>query len=74
MKIKTVIPKLSFRLLGTDIEVKAGVPHRAVDAINQPNWESKGLVCVYENDSDLDECRTILLGREDYYHENQNRN
>lgn len=66
MKLKTVIPKLSFRLLGTDIQLDAGVPHRAEDATNQPDWKAKGLLFVYENGSDLDDCRAILLGREDY--------
>lgn len=66
MKLKNVIPARSFRLLGTDIELQAGVPHRAVDATNQPEWKAKGLLFVYENNSDLDDCRCILLGREDY--------
>ena len=65
MKIKTVIPKRSFRLLGTDIELQGGIPHRAEDATNQPDWKAKGLLFVYENGSDLDDCRAILLGRED---------
>ena len=72
MKIKTVIPKRSFRLLGTDIQLKGGIPHRAVEARNQPDWKAKDLLFVFENNSDLDDCRAILLGREDYYHENQN--
>lgn len=66
MKIKTVIPARSFRLLGTDIKLQSGVPHRAVDATNQPDWKAKGLLFVYENGSDMDDCRSILLGREDY--------
>lgn len=66
MKPKSVIPKRSYRLLATDIKLEAGVPHRAEDATNQPDWKAKGLLFVYENGSDLDDCRAILLGREDY--------
>jgi hypothetical protein len=66
MKLKNVIPARSFRLLGTDIALKAGVPHRAIDATNQPEWKAKGLLFVYENGSDMDDCRSILLGRGEY--------
>ena len=66
MKLKSVVPKRSYRLLGTNIELQAGVPHRAEDATNQPDWKSKGLLFVYENGSDLGDCRAILLGRDDY--------
>ena len=66
MRLKTVIPARSFRLLGTDIELQAGVPHRAIDATNQPEWKAKGLLFIYENGSDLEDCRCILLGRGEY--------
>jgi len=66
MKLKSVIPKLSYYQLGTDIKLEAGVPHRAEDATNQPDWKAKGLLFVHENGSDLDDCRCILLGRDDY--------
>jgi len=70
MKLKLVIPKLSYKLLGTDIELKAGVPHRAIDATNQPDWKVKKLVFVFENGTDIDDSRCILLGREDYKRHN----
>lgn len=66
MRLKTVIPKLSYYQLGSDIALKSGVPHRAIDATNQPEWKANGLLFVYENGSDLDDCRCILLGRGEY--------
>ena len=65
MTLKSVIPHRSYKLLGTDIELKAGVPHIAIDARNQPDWKAKGSVFAFEGD-DIEGGRAILLHSEDY--------
>ena len=41
-----VRPRSDFRLLGSRLSLLETKTYTAIDAINQPNWESRGLVFV----------------------------
>ena len=42
----TVIPADSYALLGTGITLQKGIPHKAVHATNQPDWEARKSIFV----------------------------
>jgi hypothetical protein len=52
-------PQESFRLLGTSIRLDSGKTYQAINATNQPDWESKGLVFVLV-DGDIDGASFLL--------------
>jgi len=56
MRIK---PKLSFKLLGTSIQLDKNEIYDAEPATNQPDWERRGLVFVGDAPG-------FLLGKDDY--------
>ena len=47
-----VRPRSDFKLMGSGISVSSSKPYTAIDAINQPNWESRGLVFVLDAEGD----------------------
>ena len=60
-----VRPRSDFKLMGSGISVSSSKTYTAIDAINQPNWESRGLVFVLdaEGDTGIIGC---LLDQHDY--------
>ena len=60
-----VRPRSDFRLLGSGISVSSSKTYTAIDAINQPNWESRGLVFVLDAEGDTGNIG-FLLDKHDY--------
>tara|TARA_B100001939_G_scaffold324415_1_gene316373 strand:+ start:358 stop:651 length:294 start_codon:yes stop_codon:yes gene_type:complete len=62
-----VRPRSDFRLLGSGISLSSSKTYTAIDAINQPNWESRGLVFVLDAEGDNPENPLgFLLDQHDY--------
>ena len=60
-----VRPRSDFRLLGTGMSLSENRTYEAIDAINQPNWESRGLVFVLNAEGDTSGIG-FLLDKHDY--------
>ena len=60
-----VRPRSDFRMLGSGISLSSSKTYTAIDAINQPNWESRGLVFVLDAEGDTGNIG-FLLDQHDY--------
>tara|TARA_R100001510_G_scaffold48325_1_gene46045 strand:+ start:136 stop:417 length:282 start_codon:yes stop_codon:yes gene_type:complete len=60
-----VRPRSDFKLMGSGISVSSSKTYTAIDAINQPNWESRGLVFVLDAEGDTGNIG-FLLDKHDY--------
>ena len=60
-----VRPRSDFKLMGSGISVSSSKTYTAIDAINQPNWESRGLVFVLDAEGDTGNIG-FLLDQHDY--------
>ena len=58
-------PKESFQILGTGITLTAGKAYPFEHAINQPDWESKGLIFITGGEGDTGGMG-VLLERGEY--------
>ena len=62
-----VRPRSDFRMLGSRLSLLETKTYTAIDAINQPNWESRGLVFVLDAEGDDPENPLgFLLDKHDY--------
>ena len=62
-----VKPRNTFRFLGTRLSVMESKTYTAIDAINKPNWESRGLVFIIDAEGDDPENPLgVLLDQHDY--------
>ena len=62
-----VRPRSDFKLMGSGISLSSSKTYTAIDAINQPNWESRGLVFVLDAEGDNPENPLgFLLDKHDY--------
>ena len=60
-----VRPRSDFKLMGSGLSLSATKTYTAIDAINQPNWESRGLVFVLDAEGDTGNIG-FLLDQHDY--------
>ena len=60
-----VSPRSDFKLMGSGISLSSSKTYTAIDAINQPNWESRGLVFVLDAEGDTGNIG-FLLDKHDY--------
>ncbi len=60
-----VRPRSDFRMLGSGISVSSSRTYTAIDAINQPYWESRGLVFILDAEGDTGNIG-FLLDQHDY--------
>ena len=60
-----VRPRSDFRLMGSGLSLSETKTYTAIDAINQPNWESRGLVFVLDAEGDTGNIG-FLLDKHDY--------
>ena len=62
MKVK---PLNDFKLLGTGIRLSKNKIYEAINATNQPNWKSRGLIFITNAEGDSSEIG-FLLDSTDY--------
>ena len=60
-----VRPRSDFKLMGSGLSLSATKTYTAIDAINHPNWESRGLVFVLDAEGDTGNIG-FLLDQHDY--------
>jgi hypothetical protein len=60
-----VRPRSDFKLMGSGLSLSATKTYTAIDAINQPDWESRGLVFVLDAEGDTGNIG-FLLDKHDY--------
>ena len=60
-----VRPTSDFRMLGTQISVSKDKVYQAMHAVNQPDWERRGLIFILDAEGDTTEIG-FLLPKEDY--------
>jgi hypothetical protein len=60
-----VRPRSDFKLMGSGLSLSATKTYTAIDAINQPDWESRGLVFVLDAEGDTGNI-CFLLDKHDY--------
>ena len=62
-----VRPRSDFKLMGSGLSLSATKTYTAIDAINQPNWESRGLIFIIDAEGDDPENPLgVLLDQHDY--------
>ena len=62
MKVK---PKLSYKLLGTDIKLNKNKTYNYITAINQPDYKKEGKIFILENGTE-ENSFGFLLNKNEY--------
>jgi hypothetical protein len=60
-----VRPRSDFRMLGSGISVSSSKTYTAIDAVNQPDWKTRGLVFILDAEGDTTNLG-FLIDKHDY--------